>query len=116
LLSSRKKGSIVKGIPDYILVVSIVTPVILFSGVLVSMGTESDDSTDGQYYFLTEDWRRWTDVEWAAFYSMLMQIETVEDIPSEYIYFANTQLDTVYESNLFWEEYSSYIQQEYGWD
>ena len=106
------KGSIVKGIPNYILMVSILTPVILFSGVLAH--SETEVSIGGKYDFLARDWRSWSDEDWAAYQSMVMEIENEEDIPPELMDFAYEYLDNEYEAEQFTKAYQDYIIRKYG--
>ena len=114
MISSILKGSIVKGIPNYILMVSILTPVILLSGVLAHSETEAGLSIDDKYEFLTRDWRTWSDEDWAAYESMIMEIESEEDIPPELMDFAYEHLRNEYEAEQFAEAYKDYIIRHYG--
>jgi hypothetical protein len=99
-----KKDRIVKGIPDYILIVSIVTPVFLVSGVFLNLGPGSSTSTGG-YDFFNRDWRTWNDQEWQEFHILISGEPDESDIPGEFWNFYYTQLSDETERNAFWMAY-----------
>ncbi len=108
MLSSIERDNIVKGIPNYILIVSIVIPVILLSGVYLNLGAGSGTSTGG-YEFFNRDWRTWDDEEWREFNYLMFIVDDEDDIPQEALNFYHNLQNDAAEWQAFWQAYSQAI-------
>ena len=114
MLSSLKKGRLIKGIPDYILVVSILVPVVMLSGAGYFTTIGSFSTGEGHNNYLLRDWRSWSEEEWDRFYEMIQTFYDVEKIPPEYSEFSRNVLSNELERDRFLEAFNEYIMAKHG--
>jgi hypothetical protein len=89
-------------------VVSIVTPVLLVSGVFLNLGPGSSTSIGG-YEFLNRDWRTWDEEEWLEFHYLMFQVDDEDDIPQDVLNFLYKLQNDAAEWQAFWQAYSRAI-------
>ncbi len=114
MFSSLKKGRIIKGIPDYLLIVSMLVPVIMLSGAGIFSNVGSFSTGEGYYNYLLRDWRSWSEEEWDRFYDMIQNIYEMDDLPPEYIEFSRDVFSNELERESFLKTFNEYIMSKHG--
>lgn len=114
MFSTINMDRIIKGIPDYILIISLLVPVALFGGAEIYTNVGSFSTGEAYNNYLLRDWRSWSEEEWDRFYEMIQTFAEMEDPPPEYIEFSRNVLSNELERNRFLEALSDYIMSKHG--